>query len=110
MESTNVPGHIDISKHEKDTTLRSTSLPEDKTNTLVQTATAEPDNEHPSIKATTTREDGTEYPKGPKLALIALALCLSVFLVALGISCLFFQSSISGLIGNFANLMIFSWF
>jgi hypothetical protein len=30
-----------------------------------------------------TRQDGTEYPKGLKLGLISLALCLSVFLMAL---------------------------
>jgi len=30
-----------------------------------------------------TREDGAEYPTGAKLALITLALCLSVFLMAL---------------------------
>ena len=31
------------------------------------------------------REDGTDYPSGLKLFLIILALCLSVFLMALGI-------------------------
>jgi len=30
-----------------------------------------------SIRPTTTREDGTEYPSGMKLNLIVLALCLS---------------------------------
>lgn len=30
-----------------------------------------------------TREDGSEYPTGLKLGLISLALCLSVFLIAL---------------------------
>lgn len=33
---------------------------------------------------TAKREDGTEYPTGIKLGLIVLALCLSVFLMALG--------------------------
>jgi hypothetical protein len=37
-----------------------------------------------SIRPTATREDGTEYPSGMKLGLITLALCLSVFLMALG--------------------------
>ncbi len=37
-----------------------------------------------SITQTQTREDGTEYPTGMKLGLITLALCLSVFLMALG--------------------------
>lgn len=36
-----------------------------------------PDNGHPK------REDGTEYPRGPKLFVIILALCLAVFLMAL---------------------------
>jgi hypothetical protein len=39
-----------------------------------------------SIRATATREDGSEYPTGVKLGLITLALCLSVFLMALGMS------------------------
>jgi hypothetical protein len=87
MASTTVPGQVDLSAHEKETILnRTPSLPEEKADTLFHTATAEPGNEHPPIKAITTREDGTEYPTGPKLALIALALCLSVFLVALGMS------------------------
>lgn len=33
---------------------------------------------------TVKREDGIEYPTGIKLGLIVLALCLSVFLMALG--------------------------
>jgi len=37
-----------------------------------------------SIAQRLTREDGTEYPTGVKLSLIILALCLSVFLMALG--------------------------
>ena len=37
-----------------------------------------------SIKTVPTRDDGTEYPTGVKLGLISLALCLSVFLMALG--------------------------
>lgn len=37
-----------------------------------------------SLRATNTRDDGTEYPSGMKLNLIVLALCLSVFLMALG--------------------------
>jgi hypothetical protein len=36
-----------------------------------------------TIEKTRTREDGEEYPHGVKLALISLALCLSVFLMAL---------------------------
>jgi hypothetical protein len=36
------------------------------------------------LEQTPTREDGTEYPDGLKLSLIVLALCLSVFTMALG--------------------------
>ncbi len=36
-----------------------------------------------SIRPTTTREDGSEYPTGARLAIISVALCLSVFLMAL---------------------------
>jgi len=42
-----------------------------------------------SIDRTRTREDGTEYPTGMKLGLIILALCLSIFLMALGMSLVF---------------------
>ncbi|KAI0137054.1 putative efflux pump [Xylariales sp. AK1849] len=35
------------------------------------------------LREVQTREDGTEYPTGLKLGLISLALCLSVFLMAL---------------------------
>lgn len=36
------------------------------------------------LEQTPTREDGTEYPTGLTLGLIVLALCLSVFTMALG--------------------------
>lgn len=36
-----------------------------------------------TLRETLTREDGVEYPTGLKLGLISLALCLSVFLIAL---------------------------
>ena len=36
-----------------------------------------------SLAARATREDGAEYPSGAKLAAITVALCLSVFLMAL---------------------------
>jgi hypothetical protein len=92
MEPTNSPNHVAVSEQEKERRISATpSMPDEKTDVLVQTATAEPDKQHPSLKASTTREDGTEYPTGLKLALIALALCLSVFLVALGMFSLSFN-------------------
>jgi hypothetical protein len=45
------------------------------------TATSKTGNQ---LEQAPTREDGTEYPKGMTLALIVLALCLSVFTMALG--------------------------
>jgi hypothetical protein len=54
----------------------------EKSETLAQIQTAHTQHGEP-IKPTETREDGSEYPSGLKLALISLALCLSVFLIAL---------------------------
>lgn len=48
--------------------------------TVVQAAKAELNLEHPAD----TKPEETEYAKGLTLALITLALCLGVFLVALG--------------------------
>ncbi len=36
-----------------------------------------------SLRPATTREDGSDYPTGLALGLITMALCLSVFLIAL---------------------------
>jgi hypothetical protein len=55
----------------------------DADNALEKHATAASKAGH-SLHAVQTREDGTEYPTGTKLFLITLALCLAVFLVALG--------------------------
>lgn len=49
---------------------------------LIQHATAASHGGH-SVKAATTREDGSDYPSGMKLFLINLALCLAVFLMSL---------------------------
>jgi hypothetical protein len=55
----------------------------EKVEELVRQATAASKSGQ-SIRPTNTRQDGTEYPSGMKLGLIMLALCLSVFLMALG--------------------------
>lgn len=83
MDQTDAQDRGNVSHLDEKASRRSLS-PEEKETELVKTVTAKPDNEINSLKATTTREDGTEYPTGPKLTLIVLALCLSVFLVALG--------------------------
>jgi hypothetical protein len=49
---------------------------------LAKTQTAKTENGEP-IQQIMTREDGSEYPKGMKLTLITVALCLSVFLISL---------------------------
>jgi EmrB/QacA subfamily drug resistance transporter len=54
----------------------------EKHNELTQHQTAASKGEH-SLRPTTTREDGTEYPQGVQLGLIVLALCLAVFLMSL---------------------------
>lgn len=54
----------------------------EKTENLAKVQTARTQNGSP-LQPTETREDGTEYPKGAKLLLISVALCLSVFLTAL---------------------------
>lgn len=85
--NSSTPGHGDISENEGNRAPENTRASDEKEQILAQVATAEDqNNEHSSIKPATTREDGKEYPSGPKLGLIVLALCLSVFLVALGMS------------------------
>ena len=56
----------------------------EKGNELTQHATAASHATGASVRQVATRDDGTEYPTGVKFGLIMLALCLSVFLVALG--------------------------
>ncbi len=56
----------------------------EKGNELTLHATAASHAGGASVRQVATREDGTEYPTGVKFGLIMLALCLSVFLVALG--------------------------
>ncbi|KAI1820152.1 MFS general substrate transporter [Xylaria intraflava] len=53
----------------------------EKTESLEKPQTASRDGE--PLQQSTTREDGVAYPTGMKLFLITIALCLSVFLVAL---------------------------
>ncbi|KAI1384991.1 putative efflux pump [Hypoxylon trugodes] len=55
---------------------------QEKTHDLTQHTTAL-SRHNEAVEKIQTREDGTEYPTGAKLVLIALALCLSVFLMAL---------------------------
>lgn len=101
-------GHGEISENEETRAPKSTiSSPDEKEQILTQIATADDKNNDSSIKATTTREDGKEYPSGPKLGLIVLALCLSVFLVALGMSlCFVLCLELLGLRSDLTNMGI----
>ena len=58
---------------------------ETKHDVLARQATATSKTGNP-LEPSATREDGTEYPTGVTLGLIVLALCLSVFTMALGMS------------------------
>lgn len=61
-----------------------------------------------SLKPTQTREDGTEYPTGLRLGLISLALCLSVFLMALDNSII--ATAIPKITDQFKSLGDVGWY
>lgn len=75
MESTANSSHVNLPNQEGENTLVGDVSREQED--VVQAGKAELNVEH-------TMSEGTEYAKGLKLALITLALCLGVFLVALG--------------------------
>lgn len=80
MESAANPSHVDLSEKEGEKTLPVDVSPEQQK--VVQTEKSEVNAEHPAGEPTT--REVAEHTTGPKLALITLALCLGVFLVALG--------------------------
>ncbi|KAK9778377.1 putative Efflux pump [Seiridium cardinale] len=61
-----------------------------------------------TLKQVETREDGVEYPKGTKLFLISLALCLSVFLMALDNSII--ATAIPKISDDFHSLSDVGWY
>ncbi|OQD93726.1 hypothetical protein PENSOL_c030G06826 [Penicillium solitum] len=75
MESTAISSHVNLSNPEGE-------------NALVGDVSREQENvaqaEKPELNVENPNSEGTEYAKGLELALITLALCLGVFLVALG--------------------------
>lgn len=79
----------------------------DRPNDLARRATAASQGGH-SIKATTTRDDGSEYPSGLKLVLINLALCLAVFLMALDNSII--ATAIPKITDQFHSLADVGWY
>ncbi|KAI8945529.1 MFS general substrate transporter [Xylaria longipes] len=78
-----------------------------KTETLAKVQTARTENGH-ALQPTETREDGTEYPTGAKLLLISVALCLSVFLIALDNSII--ATAIPAITGAFHSIEDIGWY
>ncbi|KAI0195441.1 MFS general substrate transporter [Astrocystis sublimbata] len=74
---------------------------------LAKTQTAQTTNSN-TLQLTETREDGSEYPKGIKLLLISVALCLSVFLVALDNSII--ATAIPAITDEFQSLADIGWY
>ncbi|KAI1290513.1 MFS general substrate transporter [Xylaria venustula] len=79
----------------------------EKTQSLAKVQTARSQNGSP-LHPTETREDGTEYPSGPKLLLISVALCLSVFLTALDNSII--ATAIPAIAKQFDSLGDVGWY
>lgn len=77
-------------------------------NALEKTATQQSKTHGHSIKTLQTREDGQEYPGGLKLGLISLALCLSVFLMALDNSII--ATAIPKITDEFHSLQDVGWY
>ncbi|KAK3940919.1 hypothetical protein QBC46DRAFT_449140 [Diplogelasinospora grovesii] len=80
---------------------------DEKQHELTQQATAA-SKAGQSIRQTRTRDDGTEYPTGLKLGLISLALCLSVFLIALDNSII--ATAIPKITDQFHSLPDVGWY
>ncbi|KAI0424304.1 putative efflux pump [Xylaria sp. FL1042] len=79
----------------------------EKAGSLAKVQTARSQNGSP-LQPTETREDGTEYPSGPKLILISVALCLSVFLTALDNSII--ATAIPAIAKQFHSLDDVGWY
>jgi len=98
------PSDIDAVPSNRD----STPAPEaEKSEELARQATAVSKTGQ-SIQQTRTREDGAEYPSGLKLGLITLALCISVFLMALDNSII--ATAIPKITDEFQSLPDVGWY
>ncbi|KAJ4291393.1 MFS sugar transporter [Collariella sp. IMI 366227] len=82
-----------------------TSAAGDQTDIDVATSTSKTG---PKLETTTTREDGAEYPTGLTLGLIVLALCLSVFVMALDNSII--ATAIPKITDQFHSLPDVGWY
>ncbi|KAI0411703.1 putative efflux pump [Xylaria grammica] len=79
----------------------------EKAGSLAKVQTARSQNGTP-LQQTETRQDGSEYPKGVKLTLISVALCLSVFLTALDNSII--ATAIPAITKQFHSLNDVGWY
>jgi len=85
-------------------TIHSTDPEKEHPHTLAQQKSNATHKSH----ATTIREDGSEYPTGLKLTLITIALCLSVFLMALDNSII--ATAIPKITDQFNSLQDVGWY
>ncbi|KAI1329159.1 major facilitator superfamily domain-containing protein [Xylariaceae sp. FL0255] len=81
---------------------------EEKPGSLSRADTAATKNGGDPLQQTETREDGSAYPTGAKLALISGALCLSVFLTALDNSII--ATAIPAITDHFHSLPDVGWY
>lgn len=97
--------HVDVNIKEKGSTAEEapTAPAPDLVRTLSRVATAASE-----LRRTETRQDGTEYPGGVKLALITVALCLAVFLMALDNSII--ATAIPKITDQFHSLDAVGWY
>ncbi|KAI1428104.1 putative efflux pump [Xylaria sp. FL1777] len=79
----------------------------EKAESLAKVHTARTENGSP-LQQVETRQDGSEYPTGPKLLLISVALCLSVFLTALDNSII--ATAIPAIAKQFQSLDDVGWY
>ncbi|KAJ5158517.1 Major facilitator superfamily domain general substrate transporter [Penicillium coprophilum] len=103
MEFTAKSSHIDLSEQEEKTLTSHVSPEQEKG---LQPVAAELNTEHLSVEPTTS--EGTGHQTGPKLALITLALCLGVFLVALDNSII--ATAIPKITSQFQSLDDVGWY
>ncbi|OTA69676.1 putative efflux pump [Hypoxylon sp. EC38] len=96
-----------IAKVEDSEPIAITSSNQEKPQTLDRHTTVQ-SRHGDSIRQIQTREDGTEYPTGLKLGLITLALCLSVFLMALDNSII--ATAIPKITDTFHSLPDVGWY
>lgn len=95
--------HVDINVKEKQVVQEPPVPAADLIHTLSRVATAASE-----LRRTETRQDGTEYPGGVKLALITVALCLAVFLMALDNSII--ATAIPKITDQFHSLDAVGWY